>query len=229
MRSINHYDYLKVFALIIMIIDHIGAFYFPDLLWFRAVGRVGFPVWFFLFGYFYTGKSSFVLYLLSGLIALISFINNHSILPLDALLSFAISIELVKRYGYKFWFPYVCALFYPLSALGFAYGSLATLFVWAGWFHRNVQNISVVPSVIISLSFSIWQILCLPYDFYQSSFILVITALVVISLTLPLINVNNLNAKLTNIVLSLSSNTIYWYYLHLTLFIFTAGKVWQSL
>ncbi len=49
--EITSYDLLKTFAVIIMVIDHIGFYFYPDDLWWRAVGRIGFPVWFFLVGY----------------------------------------------------------------------------------------------------------------------------------------------------------------------------------
>jgi len=41
----------KAFALVIMTIDHVGAFLYPDDLWWRAVGRIATPIWFFLVGY----------------------------------------------------------------------------------------------------------------------------------------------------------------------------------
>lgn len=46
----NLYDYLKVFAILTMIIDHIGYFLFPEILWLRVIGRLAFPVFFFLIG-----------------------------------------------------------------------------------------------------------------------------------------------------------------------------------
>jgi hypothetical protein len=42
---------IKLVALVMMTIDHIGAFLWPDVLWLRAIGRIGIPVWFFLLGH----------------------------------------------------------------------------------------------------------------------------------------------------------------------------------
>lgn len=39
---------LKCIALITMIIDHIGAVFFPDLIWIRYIGRISFPIYAFL-------------------------------------------------------------------------------------------------------------------------------------------------------------------------------------
>lgn len=46
----NLYDYLKVFAIITMIIDHIGYFLYPEIMWLRVIGRLAFPIFFFLIG-----------------------------------------------------------------------------------------------------------------------------------------------------------------------------------
>lgn len=35
---------IKLIAIITMVIDHIGLFFFPDLIWFRVVGRLAFPL-----------------------------------------------------------------------------------------------------------------------------------------------------------------------------------------
>lgn len=41
-------EILKLIAAITMLIDHIGASLFPDLLWIRMIGRVAFPIYCFL-------------------------------------------------------------------------------------------------------------------------------------------------------------------------------------
>lgn len=50
-RALTTYDFLKAFALITMIIDHIGFYFYPDALWLRVIGRTSMPVWMFLIGY----------------------------------------------------------------------------------------------------------------------------------------------------------------------------------
>lgn len=47
----NLYDLLKVFAICVMIIDHIGYYLFPDLLELRLIGRFAFPIFLFLVGF----------------------------------------------------------------------------------------------------------------------------------------------------------------------------------
>lgn len=41
-------ELLKLIACITMLIDHIGAVFFPDAQWFRIIGRIAFPIYCFL-------------------------------------------------------------------------------------------------------------------------------------------------------------------------------------
>ncbi len=50
-KELTSYDFLKTFAVVFMIIDHIGWYFFPEDNWWRVVGRLCVPVWFFLIGY----------------------------------------------------------------------------------------------------------------------------------------------------------------------------------
>ena len=47
----NLYDYLKILALITMLIDHIGYYLFPEILVLRLIGRIAFPTFLFLVGF----------------------------------------------------------------------------------------------------------------------------------------------------------------------------------
>ncbi|MCK5374450.1 MAG: hypothetical protein KAJ40_04130 [Alphaproteobacteria bacterium] len=50
-KEITSYDLVKTFAVLFMIIDHIGVYFFPEDFWWRVAGRMCVPVWFFLIGY----------------------------------------------------------------------------------------------------------------------------------------------------------------------------------
>lgn len=50
-KDITSYDLLKTLAIITMVVDHIGAYFFPDVMWWRAVGRTSAPMWLFMIGY----------------------------------------------------------------------------------------------------------------------------------------------------------------------------------
>lgn len=51
MQRPNLYDYLKVLALLSMIIDHIGYFLYPEEIWRRVFGRLAFPLFLLLVWY----------------------------------------------------------------------------------------------------------------------------------------------------------------------------------
>ena len=36
--------WLKMLAVVTMLIDHIGAIFFPGVMWLRAIGRLAFPI-----------------------------------------------------------------------------------------------------------------------------------------------------------------------------------------
>ena len=44
----NLYDYLKIVAIVTMVIDHVWYYFFPDALWLRLIGRIAFPIFLFL-------------------------------------------------------------------------------------------------------------------------------------------------------------------------------------
>lgn len=50
-NALTAHDALKAFALLTMIADHLGYFFFPEEMWLRVIGRLSAPVWFFLIGY----------------------------------------------------------------------------------------------------------------------------------------------------------------------------------
>ncbi|KPJ90082.1 MAG: hypothetical protein AMJ53_14895 [Gammaproteobacteria bacterium SG8_11] len=54
----NSHDWLKAIAILLMVVDHTGVYFFPDEYLYRFVGRFSFPVFFFLIGYTYQGLRS---------------------------------------------------------------------------------------------------------------------------------------------------------------------------
>ncbi|MGE4314301.1 MAG: TraX family protein [Pseudobdellovibrionaceae bacterium] len=49
--TVTSYDVWKTLAILLMVVDHIGACFYPDHLWWRVAGRLCVPIWFFLIGY----------------------------------------------------------------------------------------------------------------------------------------------------------------------------------
>ena len=68
-RDLTSYDFLKAVAVLLMVIDHVGFYFYPDQQWFRVFGRLCVPIWFFLIGYARSRDLS--LYLWGGMILLV--------------------------------------------------------------------------------------------------------------------------------------------------------------
>lgn len=47
----NYYDLLKAIAILLMIVDHVGYFFFPEFTILRVIGRISMPLFLFLVGY----------------------------------------------------------------------------------------------------------------------------------------------------------------------------------
>ena len=84
-KDLTSYDLLKAVAAIIMVIDHAGYYFFPDDLWFRAIGRIGFPVWFFLVGHARGREIPLRLLIGAGILVAGDMAAGASVFPLNAL------------------------------------------------------------------------------------------------------------------------------------------------
>jgi hypothetical protein len=152
-RELTSYDLVKALALVIMVADHIGHYFFPQDLWWRAVGRIGFPVWFFLMGYS-TRRTIPKEMIIGGVLVTIALVvSGQFLLPVNALFSMAIirlSIDpLMARAlrNYQAFWSMVGLLSFMvlLSMLGFEYGTLGLMFAMYGYMRRHKENIKIEP------------------------------------------------------------------------------------
>jgi hypothetical protein len=101
--EVNSHDLLKISGILTMVIDHIGRFYLANNIWFRIIGRMAAPQFFFLVGYsgsyrfkrdilFYGVALSIVHYLTSTSTSIM-----EQALPLNILVSFTIIKALLNK------------------------------------------------------------------------------------------------------------------------------------
>jgi hypothetical protein len=139
--TINH---IKLLAIITMVIDHIGLFFFPHAIWMRWVGRISFPLFAWLIANGAKHTRNFEGYLgrllLLALISQIPFmLANRVIDPSFAYLNvvFTLSfglgvIYLIKRYGNTFLTIAATVLACALAqALAMDYGAFGILLIVA--------------------------------------------------------------------------------------------------
>lgn len=101
-REITSYDLLKAAAVIIMVIDHTGLYLYWDQLWWRAIGRIGFPIWFFLVGYARSREIPPRLWAGAAVLGVANFFAGLPIFPLNALVTIILirlTIEPVMRFA----------------------------------------------------------------------------------------------------------------------------------
>jgi TraX protein len=142
--SLTTHHVIKVVALLIMTIDHMGAYLYPDDLWWRAIGRVTFPVWFFLVGHALTYRTHRDTYLWAVVLLCLNPFLGNEMFPLNALVTILCCQLLLAQVQRRDWFtrcPWTLlvgcvALWFP-SYLLMEYGSLGFLYALMGYAVRS--------------------------------------------------------------------------------------------
>jgi peptidoglycan/LPS O-acetylase OafA/YrhL len=142
-------DALKTFAVIIMIIDHVGLYFFSDEEWFRAIGRVGMPIWFFMAGYALSRDLPNKLLIGALILSVCDFVLFQRTFPFNALATIILirmlidpMMNFITRSRYIFVIGCVLlVLFYVATNMVFEYGTLAFLFAVMGYLVRHRDKV----------------------------------------------------------------------------------------
>ncbi len=239
-KSITSYDLLKTFAIITMIIDHVGYYFFPEQLWFRAIGRLCVPAWLFLIGY--SKSKDITVTLIAGAIILMvaNFVVGIYVFPANILATIIIS-RLIIDFVMKIFFKdkislyFICFTFFILvipSYLLFEYGSLAFIMVMFGWLVRNKKegdDKKIVDAFMMFslLSFVIYQQVYFGFDNAQTVFL--VLGVIAVNLVLYYFRphefvelTNRLNGGVVWFIQACGRHTLEIYVAHLIIFKFTA-------
>lgn len=143
--SITSYDFLKIFALVTMLIDHVGWFFYPENDWFRVIGRMSFPVWIFLIGYARTRDIPKSFWIGGGLMVAFNVIFGEFILPVNVLFTMMIvrlCLDRITSVVFRsdvglYTFLFFCTFLALPSLFLFDYGTLAFLMALSGYAVRN--------------------------------------------------------------------------------------------
>lgn len=144
-KDITSYDLLKTFAVIFMLIDHTGNYFFEGDNWWRVAGRMCVPVWFFLIGYANSRDLGPRMWIGMAILALASGMTGEGFLPLN-ILGTMLAIRLVIDHimaqarinDQALWQLSVLLLLlsFPTAYL-FEYGTLAIIMAMFGWLVRR--------------------------------------------------------------------------------------------
>ncbi len=144
-QNLTSYDFLKFFAVVTMVIDHIGFFFFPDLDWLRVIGRMSFPVWMFLIGYARTRDIPKSMWIGCALLLGSNIVMGEYIFPLNILALMIVmrfSLDALSRVVFKskeglfYSFLVFCILGFPLYMV-IEYSTFGVLIVLLGYAVRH--------------------------------------------------------------------------------------------
>ncbi len=170
-------DVLKTVALGLMVIDHIGWLIIPEVEWFRVLGRLCVPLWFFLIGYADT-RDIPKRWLYAGILLLIS---NLAVglppLPLSVLFTMALTRlcldpfwRAVERRPVYFWWFVLLLIFVSYATnMGVEYGTMGFLLACCGFAVRHREDVNevfaqttphrTVPEVLMIVTFLAYGLL----------------------------------------------------------------------
>lgn len=228
----NSYDWLKALALLTMVVDHLGKYFFPELEWLRVIGRIAAPIFLFLVGY--NGTFSFNRYLLVGavIVSAALFATGEPLFPLNILWSifiwraflhyFAESHPL-KHEMLVLWLAMI--VFYLPVVFLLEYGTVGLMFALLGWYARR-QRFTPPIQACWATTFAFW-LLTQSYGFgFHTQQVMVFaleTALLFTWLYRFRIHIPAKGAaSLHTPVLLLARNTLVLYVAHVVLFAFAA-------
>lgn len=176
LKNVNSYDLLKTAAFLLMLIDHIGVYFYPDETWLRVIGRFCVPIWCFLIGYAMTRKIGYDLWLGVATLIIANIITGGAVFPITILLTFIIirlALDPVARLGLaskERFIILISIIFIGLfpSMMLVEYGTAAFALALSGYAvrHGGVYAIPLYISGFIVFIFS--QIVTFNFEFIQT-------------------------------------------------------------
>ncbi|MFN3828052.1 MAG: TraX family protein [Micavibrio sp.] len=144
-KELTSYDLLKTVAVLLMLVDHTGYYFFPDDDWWRVFGRLCVPIWFFLIGYARSRDLGPKLWIGMLVLVFASGITGMGFFPVNILgtmivIRLVIDKVMVRSMQVPEALWQVSTIFILLtmpSSYFFEYGSLAIVMAMYGWLVRN--------------------------------------------------------------------------------------------
>lgn len=145
--ALTTYDLYKTAAVLLMLADHVGFYFFGEDLWWRVAGRMCVPIWFFLIGYTETRTIESRLWIGGGLLVMGSLLSGMGFLPLNILFTIIcvrLTLDEVMTHAredrHVFWgVSLMLALLALPTAMLTEYGTLGLLLAMLGYLCRHVE------------------------------------------------------------------------------------------
>lgn len=147
--KVTSYDLWKALAVILMLVDHVGVHFYPDEFWFRAIGRLCVPIWFFFIGYSTRDTVPISWWIGGFIVAISAFMSGQNFLPLNIcfslILARSLRVSIIDRAFYNAEIlrgMFLVMVFSTLPTMYmFEYGALAFLFVVMGAMVREWDDV----------------------------------------------------------------------------------------
>ncbi|MEM6338368.1 MAG: TraX family protein [Pseudomonadota bacterium] len=218
-RSSNYQDILKTIAIFTMILDHLGAYIFPETLVLRSIGRYAFPIFCFFAGFNYKGSLNYkiliygVLFYIFEVAAIFWQITEANIL-ISIFLGQAY-IKLFEKHFTNFWKSYthiiILACLWPVTNMFIEYGTLAIALMILGKLARQDQQKVFLPACVVSY-LSLIHMVALYYSLFNI-WEMLIAVLIMLGLFFSLTLKNYFKANNLKLVL-ISQNSMNIYCFH---------------
>lgn len=159
-KALTSYDLLKTVAIILTVVDHVGHFFYPEEMWFRTIGRLCLPLWFFLIGYANTTQVPKSFWVGGIILVISSLVAGQYLLPLNILFTMAflriyragvLRHSLASPEALRGMFLILFFLGFPTAIL-MEYGALAMLMVLVGFMARRKDEVyEIIPKKFVLL------------------------------------------------------------------------------
>lgn len=149
-RAVTTTDLLKTVALVFVAVDHVGYYLIADAEWWRVLGRVAAPIFFFLIGFARSRSVPWTWLVFGGLITALDVVGGDD--PLDACLNILLSFALIRwalpaleRHVFTsqagtLGFMAICVVLAPFMGRVLEYGSEGWLWALLGFLLRRLSN-----------------------------------------------------------------------------------------
>lgn len=223
-RQSNYQDFLKLMAVITMIIDHIGLYIFHEYLIMRAIGRFAFPIFCFFAGYNFKTTPNINI-LIYGLILYFFqiFFIVHDFLHFNILISIFVGQcylyffkDVYKNFNTACAHCIIISSFWILTEYIFEYGTIVIGIMILGCYSKHSKEIKI-PSLIIILIALCHTAVGFYYYFSVYEYIVLVFVIFLIYFSL---NLYDFNMEISFNLLPITNHLLLIYLLNMSILMF---------
>lgn len=160
-KAANYQDLLKTLALVAMMIDHLGLYFFPDIHELRIIGRYAMPLFGFFAGYNFKNQINLTILFVGSVLYIISTVFIfHTLMETNILISIFIGHvyiylfrEHLKNFNKAYIHFVILACLWPLTSKYIDYGTVIIAIMVIGYVTKSkIINIRLSSFVVAFLS-----------------------------------------------------------------------------